>query len=86
MENEDLKIYKDGKLWLRYAYWKPGEIEPRTQLAWPHNIRFDISPPIEDGIPSLIVIQWYPDGSVKCVYPPKYANGEFAVPPWAKKK
>jgi hypothetical protein len=55
-------------------------------LAWPHNIRFDISPPIEDGIPSLIVIQWYPDGSVKCVYPPKYANGEFAVPPWAKKK
>ncbi|MGD9236347.1 MAG: ABC transporter substrate-binding protein [Desulfobacterales bacterium] len=86
MENEDLKIYKDGKLWLRYAYWKPGEIEPRTELAWPHNIRFDISPPIEDGIPSLIVIQWYPDGSVKCVYPPKYANGEFAVPPWAKKK
>ncbi|MGD9288768.1 MAG: ABC transporter substrate-binding protein [Desulfobacterales bacterium] len=85
MENEDLKLYKDGKLWLRYAYWKPGEIEPRTELAWPHNIKFDITPPLDDGHPSLIVIQWYSDGSVKCVYPPKYANGDFAVPPWVKK-
>lgn len=85
MENEDLKLEKDGKLWLRYAYWKPGEVEPRTGLTFPHNIKFDISPPLDDGHPALIVIQWYPDGTVKCVYPPKYANGEFAVPPWAKK-
>ena len=86
MENEDIKLYKDGKLWLRYAYWKPGEIEPRTNLSWPHNIKFDITPPFDEGIPSLIVIQWYSDGTVKCVYPPKYANGEFAVPSWVKKK
>ena len=84
MENEDLKLYKDGKLWLRYAYWKPGEIEPRTELAWPHNIKFDITPPFDEGIPSVIVIQWYTDGTVKCVYPPKYANGKFAVPSWVK--
>ncbi len=85
MENEDLRLYKDGKLWLRYAYWKPGEVEPRTGLTFPHNIKFDISPPLTDGHPSLIVIQWYSDGSVKCVYPPKYANGDFAVPEWAKR-
>jgi ABC-type branched-subunit amino acid transport system substrate-binding protein len=85
MENEDLKLEKDGKLWLRYAYWKPGEVEPRTGLTFPHNVKFDISQPLDDGHPALIVIQWYTDGTVKCVYPPKYANGEFTVPPWAKK-
>jgi len=85
MENEDLKMYKDGQLWLRYAYWKPGEVEPRTGLTFPHNIKFDISPPLTEGHPSLIVIQWYTDGTVKCVYPPKYANGEFTIPPWIKK-
>ncbi len=86
MENTDLKLYKDGQLWLRYAYWKPGEVEPRTGLTFPHNIKFDITPPFEDGHPSLVVIQWYVDGSVKVVYPPKYASGEFTVPPWIKKK
>ncbi len=85
MENEDLKLYKDGKLWLRYAYWKPGEVEPRTGLTFPHNVKVDITFPLDDGHPSLIVIQWYTDGSVKCVYPPKYANGEFTVPEWIKK-
>lgn len=85
MENEDLKLYKDGQLWLRYAYWKPGEVEPRTGMTFPHNVKFDITPPLNDGHPSLIVIQWYTDGTVKCVYPPKYANGEFTIPPWIKK-
>jgi branched-chain amino acid transport system substrate-binding protein len=85
MENEDLRLYKDGKLWLRYAYWKPGEIEPRTGTAFTHNVKVDLTPPLDDGHPSLIVIQWYMDGTVKCVYPPKYANGEFTVPPWVKK-
>jgi len=85
MENEDLKLYKDGKIWLRYAYWKPGELEPRTGVAFTHNVKADISPPLNDGHPALIVTQWYMDGSVKCVYPEKYANGEFTVPPWVKK-
>lgn len=85
MENSDTKIYKDGKLWLRYAYWKKGEIEPRTKREYTHNIKFDITPPFDDGHPSLVVIQWYVDGSVKVVYPPKFASGEFTVPPWIKK-
>ena len=84
MENSDTKIYKDGELWLRYAYWKPGEIEPRTEREYTHNIKFDITPPYEDGAPSMVVIQWYTDGSVKVVYPEKYANGDFSVPPWIK--
>lgn len=85
MENSDTKVYKDGQLWLRYAYWKKGEIEPRTNREYTHNIKFDITPPFNDGHPSLVVIQWYVDGKVKVVYPPKYASGEFSVPPWVKK-
>ena len=84
MENADIKIYKDGQLWLRYAYWKPGEIEPRTNRQYTHNIKFDIQPPLDDGAPSMVVIQWYEDGTAGVVYPPKYATGEFIVPPWIK--
>lgn len=85
MENADIKLYRDGKLWFRYAYWKPGEVEPRTGLTFPHNNRFDISPPFDEGHPAMVVIQWYEDGSVKTVYPPKYASGDFTVPSWVKK-
>ena len=84
MENEDMKIYKDGKLWLRYGFWKPGEIEPRTNREYTHNIKFDITQPLDDGAPSMVVIQWYEDGSTAVVYPEKYANGEFSVPSWIK--
>lgn len=84
MENEDLKIYKDGKLWLRYAFWKPGEIEPRTQREYTHNIKFDITQPLDDGAPSMVVIQWYEDGTTAVVYPEKYKTGEFTVPSWIK--
>ena len=85
MENEDMKIYKDGELWLRYGFWKPGEIEPRTNREYTHNIKFDITQPLDDGAPSMVVIQWYEDGSTAVVYPEKYANGEFSVPSWIKK-
>lgn len=82
MEQSDTKLYRDGELWMRYSYWKPGEIEPRTGRKYTHNIRFDITPPYDDGPPSMIVVQWYDDGSAKVVYPPKYANGEFELPSW----
>ena len=82
MENTDVKLYKDGQLRHRYAYWKQGEIEPRTGREYTHNIKFDVTAPYDDGGPSTVVIQWYADGSAKVVYPPKYANGEFSVPPW----
>ena len=84
MENEDLKIYKDGKLWLRYGFWKPGEIEPRTQREYTHNIKFDITAPFDDGAPAMVVVQWYEDGSTAVVYPPKYATGKFQEPSWIK--
>lgn len=85
MENSELVLNKDGKPWLNYGFWKPGEKEPRTGRTYPHNIRFDITPPYDDGAPSMVVIQWYEDGSSKVVYPPKFATGEFKVPSWVKK-
>ncbi|MCP5081214.1 MAG: ABC transporter substrate-binding protein [Alphaproteobacteria bacterium] len=85
MENEDVIIKKDGKMWLRYGFWKPGEIEPRTKREYTHNIKFDITPPFDDGAPSMVVIQWYEDGTSAVVYPPKYATGKFTVPSWVKK-
>ena len=84
MENTDVVLTRDGEFWHRYAYWKPGEVEPRTGIAWTHNIRFDVTPPFDEGGPPMVVIQWYEDGSVKVVYPPKYANGTFDVPSWLK--
>ena len=84
MENEDIQIIKDGQMWLRYGFWKPGEIEPRTQREYTHNIRFDITPPYDDGAPSMVVIQWYEDGTNAVVYPPKFATGEFRVPSWVQ--
>ena len=84
MENTDVKLMRDGQLWHRYAYWKPGEIEPRTGREYTHNVKFDLTPPYDDGGPSMVVIQWYTDGTPKVVYPPKYANGEFSAPPWVQ--
>ncbi len=84
MENQDPVLKKDGKPWLRYGFWKPGEVEPRTGRTYPHNIRFDITPPYDDGAPAMVVIQWYEDGTNAVIYPPKYATGEFVLPSWVK--
>ncbi len=84
MENGDLKLYKDGELWFRYAFWKRGEIEPRTQREYTHNVKFDITPPFDDGSPAMVVVQWYEDGSSAVIYPPKFATGKFQEPSWVK--
>ncbi len=84
MENEDLILYKDGELWFRYGFWKPGEIEPRTNRQYTHNLRFDITEPYDDGVPAMVVVQWYGNGEAAVVYPPKYATGEFQEPSWLK--
>ena len=86
MVNQDLILKRNGKLWLRYGFWKPGEVEPVTERTYPNNIRFDLSEPFEDGAPSMVVIQWYEDGNVAVVYPEKYANGEFKLPSWVPPK
>ena len=82
MENTDLKLYKGDQLWFRYAFWKPGEIEPRTNREYTHNIKFDITEPFDDGGPAMVVVQWYEDGNPRVIYPKKFANGEFVEPSW----
>ncbi len=84
MEQQDLILEKDGKLWLRYAFWGHDEVEEVTQRTYPHNARFDLTAPYEDAQPSMVVIQWTEDGNVGVVYPPEYANMEFSVPSWVK--
>jgi ABC-type branched-subunit amino acid transport system substrate-binding protein len=79
---QDLILELNGETWLRYGFWQPGEVEPRTGRTYPHNIRFDITPPYDDGAPAMVVIQWYEDGTAAVVYPPKFATGEFALPSW----
>ena len=85
MEKQDLILELDGELWLRYGWWGNDEIEPRTGRTYPHNLRFDITEPFDDGAPSMVVIQWYEDGTNAVVYPKKYANGEFTLPSCVKK-
>jgi len=84
MEKQDLTLELDGQMWLRYGFWGNDEIEPRTERTYPHNARFDITPPYDDASPSMVVIQWYEDGSTAVVYPEKYATGEFTLPSWVK--
>lgn len=84
MEKQDLTLEKDGAMWLRYGFWGNDEVEPRTGRTYPHNARFDITAPFDDGSPSMVVIQWYEDGSNAVVYPDKYKTGEFTVPSWVK--
>ena len=84
MEKTDVVLEKDGQLWHRFAYWNQGEIEPRTGREYTHNLKFDLTEPYDDGVPPMVIIQWYHDGSVKTIYPEKYANGEFLLPPWVE--
>ena len=85
MEKQDLTLKLDGETWLRYAFWGNDEVEERTGRTYPHNVRFDITAPYDDASPSMVVIQWYEDGSSAVVYPEKYKTGEFTVPSWVKK-
>ncbi len=84
MKKQDITLEKDGKLWLRYAFWGDDEVEEVTQRTYPHNARFDLTAPYEDAQPSMVVIQWKEDGNVGVVYPFEYANTEFEVPSWVK--
>ncbi len=84
MKKQDLVLEMDGQLWLRYAFWGDDEVEPVTGRTYPHNIRFDLSKPFDDAAPSMVVVQWYEDGTAAVVYPEKYATGEFTLPSWVK--
>ena len=84
MEGQDLTLKMGEETWLRYGFWGNDEVEERTGRTYPHNVRFDITPPYDDGSPSMVVIQWYEDGTAAVVYPEKFATGEFTVPSWVK--
>ena len=84
MLKQDLKLEKDGKLWLRYGFWQHGEVEEVTGRTYPQNARFDLTAPYDDAQPSMVVVQWKEDGSVGVVYPFEYANTEFELPSWVK--
>jgi ABC-type branched-subunit amino acid transport system substrate-binding protein len=82
MIDQDLKLMKDGELWLRYGFWDYDEVEPVTGRTYPHNALFDLEAPYDFAQPSMVVIQWNEDGSVGVVYPFEYANTEFTLPSW----
>ncbi|KMW59314.1 Branched-chain amino acid ABC transporter, amino acid-binding protein [Candidatus Rhodobacter oscarellae] len=86
MEKQDLVLEKDGKLWLRYAFWGKDEVEEVTGRTYPHNARFDLTAPYEDAQPSMVVVQWNEDGSVGVVYPFEFATQDFTLPSWVPSK
>ena len=86
MLKQDLRLEKDGKLWLRYGFWGYDEVEEVTQRTYPHNARFDLTAPYDDAQPSMVVIQWKEDGKPGVVYPPEYATTDFTLPSWVPAK
>lgn len=86
MLKQDLKLEKDGKLWLRYGFWDFDTVEPVTKRTYPHNAFFDLESPYDFAQPSMVVIQWKEDGSVGVVYPPEYATTDFTLPSWVPAK
>lgn len=86
MLKQDLKLEKDGQLWLRYGFWDYDTVEPVTGRTYPHNALFDLEAPYDFAQPSMVVIQWKEDGNVGVVYPPEYATTDFTLPSWVPAK
>ncbi|MBO6776853.1 MAG: ABC transporter substrate-binding protein [Marinibacterium sp.] len=86
MLKQDLKLEKDGQLWLRYGFWDYDTVEPVTGRTYPHNALFDLEAPYDFAQPSMVVIQWKEDGKVGVVYPPEYATTDFTLPSWVPAK
>jgi len=82
MEDVEITLLRDGEPWYKYCFYQPGEVEPVTGLTFPHNGKMDFEG--VEGFPSVVVTQWYEDGSAKCIWPPKYALGEMTIPTWCK--
>ena len=82
MEDAEITLLRDGGPWYKYCFYKPGEVEPITGEEFPHNGKMDFEG--IEGFPSVVVVQWYEDGTVKCIWPPKYALGEMTIPAWCE--
>ena len=71
-----------GRLCTPPDHWRRDLFEdPPSEAELPP----DFEQSFDDGAPSMVVIQWYEDGTNAVVYPEKYANGEFTLPSWVKK-
>lgn len=80
---DDLSPTGKDLMWFRYQFYGPGEVEPYVMnLAYPHNIMIDMGRGEELRGMASEVLQWYPDGSFRTIHPPRWATGEYYLPPW----
>jgi len=82
MEATDLRIYRYGGfepadandiLWMNYRFYGPEHPYTHAQVL-------DTSG--EAGRPGGVVMQWYPDETVKVIHPYRWKNGDFYLPDW----
>ena len=82
MEATDLKIYRYGGfepadandiLWMNYRFYGPEHDYTHSQV---------LDTLGDHGRPGGLVMQWYPDGTVKVIHPYRWKNGEFYLPDW----
>jgi hypothetical protein len=82
MEKTDLKLWKNGGfaaagsddiLWQYYKFYGPEHDYTHAQV---------LDTTGEDGRPGGLVMQWYPDGTIKVIHPYKWKNGDFYLPEW----
>jgi branched-chain amino acid transport system substrate-binding protein len=97
MEKEDIILWRYGGwerrddlsptgkdlMWFRYRYCGWDEVFTNVKgLTYPHNIALDQGYGEDLTGMGSAVNEWYPDGSVKIIHPPRWANGEYYLPPW----
>jgi branched-chain amino acid transport system substrate-binding protein len=96
MEKHEISVWKQGgkvsagptdEVWLKFAFYGPGEYEPITGHYPVHNWVYD--PTGKNGYPGMpAYIQWRSGGTPVVIYPEMYATpGEalnFALPVWIK--
>ena len=84
MEGEpgEITLMKDGEVFAKWDFYGPGVYEPVTGRNHPHNLVFDPLGESGTGLPGIMVTQWHEGGMYDCIFPPKYATGEFEMPWW----
>jgi ABC-type branched-subunit amino acid transport system substrate-binding protein len=82
MEKTDLKLWLNGGfeaagpddiLWQNYKFYGPEHDYTHSQV---------LDTTGENGRPGGMVMQWYPDETVKVIHPYRWKNGEFYLPDW----
>ena len=97
MEKQDILLWRYGGwerrddlsptgkdiMWFRYRYCGWDEVFPNVKgLTYPHNIALDQGYGEELTGMGSAVNQWYPDGTVHIIHPPRWTNGEYFLPEW----